>query len=216
MNTLTRRSLVLVTAMVATAGLAACGSSDSSTATPAAATTEAAPMATATASDAMASGLVGPGCAGYAAQVPDGAGSVAGMAQDPVATAASNNPLLTKLVAAVGAANLGDTLNSQPAITVFAPYDPAFAELGDAKFAELAADPATLGKILQYHVVGKRYDAKGLEAAKTVDSLTGQKLTIAGSGDTMTVNGAPVLCGNIPTKNATVFVIGKVLTPPAA
>jgi len=140
-------------------------------------------------------------------------GSLQGMAEDPVATAASNNPLLTKLVAAVQAANLVDTLNSQQAITVFAPADPAFAELGDAKFQELAGNPAALTPILQYHVVGQRYDAKGLEAAKTVKALNGGELKIAGSGDNLTVNGVPVLCGNIPTKNATVFVIGKVLTP---
>lgn len=209
----------------ATLSIAACGSSDtastgsSSTAGAAATTTTAAASSSAMAgaSDGVTqtTDVFGAGCASVP-QDPANKGSLQGMVSDPVATAASNNPLLTKLVAAVGAANLGDTLNSQAAITVFAPYDPAFAELGDAKFAELAADPATLGKILQYHVVGKRYDAKGLEAAKTVDSLTGQKLTIAGTGDTMTVNGAPVLCGNVPTKNATVFVIGKVLTPPAA
>ncbi|MEU0877906.1 fasciclin domain-containing protein [Lentzea sp. NPDC005914] len=156
------------------------------------------------------SDVFGPGCA----SVPqDGKGSLLGMAEDPVATAASNNPLLTKLVAAVKAANLVDTLNSQQAITVFAPADPAFAELGDAKFAELAGNPAALTPILQYHVVPMRYDAKGLQAAKTVKTLAGQEVTIAGSGDNLTVNGAPVLCGNIPTKNATVFVIGKVLTP---
>ncbi|MFD9741368.1 fasciclin domain-containing protein [Umezawaea sp. NPDC059074] len=222
-----KTQLAIVGAIAAaTLSIAACGSSDTassgSSSTAGAATTTSAAAATSSAAAAGASDGVtkttdvfGAGCASVP-QDPANKGSLQGMVSDPVATAASNNPLLTKLVAAVGAANLGDTLNSQAAITVFAPYDPAFAELGDAKFAELAADPATLGKILQYHVVGKRYDAKGLEAAKTVDSLTGQKLTIAGSGDTMTVNGAPVLCGNIPTKNATVFVIGKVLTPPAA
>lgn len=209
----------------ATLSIAACGSSDTassgSSSTAGAATTTTAAATSSAAAAGAADGVTkttdvfGAGCASVP-QDPANKGSLQGMVSDPVATAASNNPLLTKLVAAVGAANLGDTLNSQAAITVFAPYDPAFAELGDAKFAELAADPTTLGKILQYHVVGKRYDAKGLEAAKTVDSLTGQKLTIAGTGDTMTVNGAPVLCGNIPTKNATVFVIGKVLTPPAA
>ncbi|WP_285746141.1 fasciclin domain-containing protein [Lentzea sp. NBRC 105346] len=156
--------------------------------------------------------VFGPGCAGVP-QDPADKGSLQGMAMDPVATAASNNPLLTKLVAAVKATNLVDTLNSQEAITVFAPADPAFAALGDAKFAELAGNPAQLTPILQYHVVGKRYDAKGLEQAGTVKALNGGELKIAGSGDNLTVNGAPVLCGNIPTKNATVFVIGKVLTP---
>ncbi|MGW4207067.1 fasciclin domain-containing protein [Lentzea sp. NPDC004789] len=191
----------------AIAGLTACSGMDrpsTMTNTPATTTTTTATGMTKTGD------VFGPGCAG----VPqDGKGSLQGMAEDPVATAASNNPLLTKLVAAVKAAGLADTLNSQQAITVFAPADPAFAALGDAKFQELAGNPAALTPILQYHVVPMRYDAKGLQAAKTVKTLSGGDLTIAGSGDNLTVNGAPVLCGNIPTKNATVFVIGKVLTP---
>ena len=195
---------------IAIAGLTACSGMDQ------AGTSTNTPTSTPTTTSSSAMGMTrtsdvfGPGCAG----VPqDGKGSLTGMAEDPVATAASNNPLLTKLVAAVKAANLVDTLNSQEAITVFAPADPAFAALGDAKFQELAGNPAALTPILQYHVVPQRYDAKGLEAAKTVKTLSGADVTIAGSGDSLTVNGAPVLCGNIPTKNATVFVIGKVLTP---
>ena len=64
------------------------------------------------------------------------------MVNDPVATAASNNPLLATLVAAVGAVNgLGDTLNSQEALTVFAPFEGAFAEIA----ARGAAGPARRG-----------------------------------------------------------------------
>jgi len=206
-----RKTLAAVFA-IAIAGLTACGGMDqasTSTTTASTPTSTSAPMA-----DGMTSttDVFGPGCSGVPQDTSD-KGSLKGMAEDPVATAASNNPLLTELVAAVQAANLVDTLNSQQAITVFAPADPAFAELGDAKFQELAGNPAALTPILQYHVVGQRYDAKGLEAAKTVKALNGGELKIAGSGDNLTVNGVPVLCGNIPTKNATVFVIGKVLTP---
>ncbi|MBE8518769.1 fasciclin domain-containing protein [Amycolatopsis sp. H6(2020)] len=157
--------------------------------------------------------VFGPACS----QLPQGSepGSLDSMGPQPVASAASTNPLLTKLVAAVKATNLVDTLNSQEAITVFAPADPAFAALGDAKFTELAGKPAELAPILQYHVVGKRYDAKGLATAGSVDTLdtAGGPVKIEGSGDAMTINGAKILCGNIPTKNATVFVIDKVLTP---
>ncbi|WP_409463438.1 fasciclin domain-containing protein [Amycolatopsis sp. GA6-003] len=157
--------------------------------------------------------VFGPACS----QLPQGSapGSLDSMGPQPVASAASTNPLLTKLVAAVKATNLVDTLNSQQAITVFAPADPAFNALGEAKFKELAANPNQLAPILQYHVVGKRYDAKGLEQAGTVTSLNtaGGPLKIEGSGENLTVNGAKILCGNIPTKNATVFVIDKVLTP---
>ena len=112
-----KRALTLVAAAGLALTLAACGSS----ATPAASSTSAAssaassmmpsssmaPSSMAPSSGSMNSGaatgasLVGPGCADYAKQVPTGAGSVDGMAQDPVATAASNNPLLTTLVAAV-------------------------------------------------------------------------------------------------------------------
>jgi uncharacterized surface protein with fasciclin (FAS1) repeats len=198
--------------------LTACGSSDTgssaSSSAPAPSSSMAAP-ATAAAADGMTTNadVFGPACS----QLPQGSepGSLDSMGPQPVASAASTNPLLTKLVAAVKATNLVDTLNSQPAITVFAPADPAFAALGDAKFAELAGKPAELAPILQYHVVGKRYDAKGLESAGSLESLNtaGGPLKIEGSGENMTVNGAKILCGNIPTKNATVFVIDKVLTP---
>ncbi|MGW4826332.1 fasciclin domain-containing protein [Amycolatopsis japonica] len=157
--------------------------------------------------------VFGPACS----QLPQGSapGSLDSMGPQPVASAASTNPLLTKLVAAVKATNLVDTLNSQQAITVFAPADPAFEALGEAKFTELAGKPDQLAPILQYHVVGKRYDAKGLATAGSVETLNtaGGPVKIEGTGENMTVNGAKILCGNIPTKNATVFVIDKVLTP---
>ncbi len=166
--------------------------------------------------------IFGPACS----QVPtEGEGSAQGMVDDPVATAASNNPLLKTLTAAVTAANLGDTLNSAEAITVFAPADTAFQDLETKTPGitnQLTTDPnvasadSKLATILKYHVVGQRYDAAGLVEAGTVDTLQGGKVTIAGTAAAPTVNGAQVLCGNIPTKNATVFVIGQVLTPPAS
>ncbi|MFC0436937.1 fasciclin domain-containing protein [Kutzneria buriramensis] len=201
---------VITTAAVS---LAACGNGTASSG--ASSTTSMAPTTTTTtsASDGVTktSDTFGPACG----QIPSsGKGSLNGMASDPVATAASNNPLLTKLVAAVGAANLGDTLNSQKAITVFAPYDPAFDALGADKFAALAKDPATLAPILQYHVLPQRFDADGLIAAGSEKTLQGGTVKISGDKTSgMTVNGAKVLCGNIPTGNATVFVIDKVLTP---
>ncbi|HEV7830531.1 MAG TPA: fasciclin domain-containing protein [Pseudonocardiaceae bacterium] len=144
------------------------------------------------------------------------------MVNDPVGTAASHNPLLSTLTKAATAANLVDTLNSAPAITVFAPTDPAFAALetqhpGITKQLTTAPDVASpnsqLAKILTYHVIGQRYDATGLISAGTLTSLEGAKLTIGGTAAAPTVNGAPVLCGNIPTKNATVFVIGAGAVP---
>ncbi|KOV86854.1 fasciclin domain-containing protein, partial [Nocardia sp. NRRL S-836] len=97
------------------------------------------------------------GCADYAKQVPSGSGSVSGMAADPVAVAASNNPLLKTLVAAVSGqlnpkVNLVSTLNGAE-FTVFAPVDSAFAKIDPATIEKLKTDDALLTKILTYHVV---------------------------------------------------------------
>jgi uncharacterized surface protein with fasciclin (FAS1) repeats len=215
MRTFPRVAAAAVTTAAAVS-LAACGTGSASSSAGSTSTTSMAAPTT-TASGSVSDGVTktsdtfGPACG----QIPaSGAGSLNGMANDPVATAASHNPLLTKLVAAVGAANLGDTLNSQKAITVFAPYDPAFDALGADKFAALAKDPATLAPILQYHVLPQRLDADGLVAAGSEKTLQGGDVKITGDKTSgMMVNGAKVLCGNIPTGNATVFVIDEVLTP---
>lgn len=204
---------------VAALALAACSSNDtpattnSSSPAPAPASSSAATPAS-TGGVTTNADVFGPACSGL--PTGDAPGGLNAMGSQPVASAASTNPLLTKLVAAVKATNLVDPLNSAAAITVFAPADAAFNALPAGAFDKLAADPATLAPILKYHVVPMRYDAKGLVAAGTVATLDGDAggmLKIGGTADAPTVNGNPVLCGNIPTKNATVFVIGKVLTP---
>ncbi|MFE0027560.1 fasciclin domain-containing protein [Amycolatopsis sp. NPDC059021] len=141
------------------------------------------------------------------------AGSVTAMGQQTVAAAAAANPLLTKLSAAIRNANLTDSLNNAPAVTVFAPSDDAVKAYGETKFSQLKGTELT--SLLNFHVIGKRLDAKGLEAAKTSPTLAtdGGQLTFSGTGNQLTVNGAKILCGNIATKNATVFVIDKVLAP---
>jgi uncharacterized surface protein with fasciclin (FAS1) repeats len=206
------------TAMVVCAlgATAACGSDDTD-ATAAEPTTESS-ATTESSEPAMdpAANLVGPGCAGYAEAVPDGAGSVAGMAQDPVAVAASNNPLLKTLVAAVSGkvnpkVNLVDTLNGGE-FTVFAPVDEAFAAkpVQDA-LPTLKKDDALLTSILTYHVVpGQIAPADITGKQKTVQGGT---VKVTGSGDNLKVNGANVICGGVQTANATVYLVDQVLMP---
>ncbi|MFW0774382.1 fasciclin domain-containing protein [Paenarthrobacter nitroguajacolicus] len=205
-------------------GLTACGGTSTSS-TPAASsaapeTSMAAPSPSASAmsSAAMdpAANLVGPGCAGYAAQVPDGAGSVMGMAQDPVAVAASNNPLLKTLTAAVSGklnpkVDLVSTLNGSE-FTVFAPVDDAFAKIDPATIETLKTDDALLSKILTYHVVpGQLTPDQIVGTHKTVQ---GGEVTVGGTKDALTVNGASnVICGGVQTANATVYLIDSVLMP---
>ncbi|WP_329035733.1 fasciclin domain-containing protein [Streptomyces sp. NBC_00178] len=152
----------------------------------------------------------GPGCA----TVPkEGAGSFAGMAQDPVATAASNNPALSTLVAAVKQAGLVDTLNSAENITVFAPTNDAFAKIPKADLDKLLADKAQLTKVLTAHVVGQKLTPAQLEKG-SFDTLAKTKLTTSGSGTSYTVNdSSKVVCGNVPTANATVYIVDTVLMP---
>jgi uncharacterized surface protein with fasciclin (FAS1) repeats len=171
--------------------------------------------------DAMAdpaANLVGPGCADYAQAVPDGAGSVAGMAQDPVAVAASNNPLLTTLVAAVSGqlnpkVNLVDTLNGDE-FTVFAPVDDAFAKLPKKTVTALSKpkNADMLTSILTYHVVPGQLTPDEI-AGTTQTTVEGDDVEVTGSGDSLKVNDASVICGGVQTANATVYLIDSVLTP---
>ncbi|MFD4459480.1 fasciclin domain-containing protein [Nocardia sp. NPDC058480] len=211
-----RSALMAAVLLGSVLGASACSDDDSSTTAP----TSSAPMTSAptTSGAAAASGLVGPGCAEYAAQVPSGPGSVSGMAQDPVATAASNNPMLTTLVAAVSGklnpqVNLVDTLNGGQ-FTVFAPVDSAFAKIDPATIESLKTDSATLTKILTYHVVPGQIAPQSI--AGTHKTVEGADVTVSGAGNSIKVGDANVICGGVGTANATVYMIDSVLMPPAA
>ncbi|WP_405861671.1 fasciclin domain-containing protein [Streptomyces sp. NBC_00090] len=155
-------------------------------------------------------GPFGPGCAAVPAE---GEGSLDGMADDPVATAAANNPELSTLVTAVKKAGLVDTLNNAQGITVFAPTNDAFAKIPKADLDKALADKATLTKILTYHVVGERVDKAAL-ADGSFETLQGGTVTTDGSGDSFEVNDtAKIVCGDVPTSNATVHIIDTVLMP---
>jgi uncharacterized surface protein with fasciclin (FAS1) repeats len=189
-------------------GAAACSSSSSSS-------SASAPMSSsAPASSSSAAATTtdfGSGCASVPSS---GAGSFTGMATAPVATAASANPLLSTLVTAVTKAGLVDTLNSASAITVFAPDNAAFAKIPSATLASVLANKAELTKILTYHVASGRYTPAQLASGDPIKTLEGTTLTPAKSmSGAYTVNGASVVCGNVQTANATVYIIGSVLMP---
>lgn len=173
-------------------------------------------LAVLTAPTAAAADLVGPGCADYAAANPSGPASVQGMSQVPVAVAASNNPLLKTLTAAVSGklnprVNLVDTLNNGQ-YTVFAPTDAAFNKLPTPTIDQLKTDSNLLNRILTYHVVqGQVSPAQVIGSHKT---LEGANVTVTGQGNNLNVNNAGVVCGGVPTANATVYLIDTVLMPP--
>jgi uncharacterized surface protein with fasciclin (FAS1) repeats len=154
--------------------------------------------------------------AGCSAVPTSGAGSFTGMATAPVATAASANPVLSTLVAAVKKAGLVDTLNSAQNITVFAPDNAAFAKIPAATLDKVLDNKAELTKILTYHVASGRYTPAQLASGTAIKTLEGSTVTPAMANGTYTVNGANVICGNVQTANATVYIIDTVLMPPSS
>lgn len=207
-------------------GLAACGSTSTpSTSSGAAASSSSAAPTTssssssssttssATGSSTMSGAMGTPFGSGCAAVPTSGAGSFNGMATAPVATAASSNPVLSTLVTAVKAAGLVDTLNSAPAITVFAPSNDAFAKIPSDTLNKVLADKATLTKILTGHVIAGKLSPDKL--AGDHQTLAGNTVTVTGSGENFTVgkDNAKVICGNVTTANATVYIIDTVLMP---
>ena len=196
---------------VATAALAltaaACGSS----------TPSAAPAASATSSHhAMAShhpmaesAQFGSDCGMVPAT---GMGSFHGMSMDPVVTAASHNPLLTTLARDLKTAGLTTSLDTMHTITVFAPANSAFRKLSASQMSMMHST-AELAKVLKYEVVTGRVTPTELAHGMTLDTLEGSPLKTSKMGSVYEVNNADVICGNIKTANATVYVISKVLTP---
>jgi len=199
--------------------IAACGSSDSGSDSSKSDSTAKTTMADkgSDSSTTMASGSdaapTGDGCA---AVPKTGDGSFDGMAQDPVATAASNNPALSTLVSAVTAADLGDTLNTGGPFTIFAPVNDAFAKIPAADLDAVLKDKEKLTAILTYHVVPERIEPADLGGTYT--TVNGAKLTVSGDAPSFDVGDgqATVICSGVQTANATVYLIDSVLMPPAS
>jgi uncharacterized surface protein with fasciclin (FAS1) repeats len=189
-------------------GAAACSSTSSPAASPAT------PKASAGSSSAPAtsSAPFGPACSSVPAS---GSGSFTGMSTAPVATAASNNPVLSTLVTAVKKAGLVDTLNSASGITVFAPDNAAFAKIPTSTLDSVLGNKAELSKILTYHVASGTITPAQLASGKPIKTLEGSTVKPAKMGSTYEVNSADVVCGNVHTANATVYIIGTVLMPPS-
>lgn len=211
----TTRTAAALAAVTLPFALTACGSdmdSGSSSSSSSASSSDSMGSETsASGGTAEAAAPFGDGCAA----VPEsGKGSFDGMATDPVATAASNNPALKTLVTAVTEADLGTTLNSAKDITVFAPTNDAFAAMDKATMDKAMGDPkGLLTTVLTHHVVEGRLAPEDL--AGTHETLAGDTITVEGSGEDFTVGEAAVVCGDVQTANATVYIIDGVLMPTA-
>ena len=218
-----RRTMSLVVGVLAVTSLALAACSDDETSSDESATTEESTtteettttMADDMESESMALEPSGPACSSVPA---DGSGSFSGMAQDPAATAASNNPALSTLVTAVGEADLVDTLNGDGPFTIFAPANAAFEAIPADTLNAVLADQAQLTDILTYHVVaGEMMSSEDLIEAGSAETVQGAELTFSDDGGSLSINDgeATGVCIDVPTANATVHIIDAVLMPSA-
>ncbi|SOD94496.1 fasciclin domain-containing protein [Blastococcus haudaquaticus] len=220
-NNMLTRGVLLTAVSTLAITLSACGSDDAAEDTGAAAESSTSMESSETSESAMPMSDE-PFGAGCSAVPTEGEGSFTGMTDDPVATAASNNPALSTLVQAVTAANLGDTLNTTDDITVLAPANPAFEAVPADALNGLLADTAQLTTVLTHHVIPGRLTPE--ELAGTHTTLNNDEVTIEGEGEnftiamegTVTQMEASVICGNVQTANATVYIIDQVLAPAAS
>jgi uncharacterized surface protein with fasciclin (FAS1) repeats len=144
---------------------------------------------------------------------PANPGSFESMAKRPVAAAVAGNPAMSSLVDAMKRAGLADALNAAQGITVFAPANVAFAKLTKADLRKLLADRKGLAGVLNYHVVTGKVTPEHL--AGQHKTRQGATIVVARKGARYTVNGrSTVVCGNVQTANATVYLIDTLLTPP--
>ena len=94
---------------------------------------------------------------------------------------------------------------------MFAPTDDAFGKIPKKDLDAVLADKPTLQKILTHHVVEGQLGPD--EIVGTHDTLAGDTITIKGDLPELKANEATIICGNIPTANATFYVIDTVMMP---
>ena len=215
---LTRGVLVAAVAGL-TLALGACSSDEPADSSASSSATSSATETTESTATVPSDAPFGAGCAAVPAEGP---GSLAAMAAEPVVTALSTNPAVSTVVQAVTAANLVDSINTLQNITVLVPANTAFEAIPPDQLQALLADSAQLTAVLTHHVIQGRLAPDQLAGTHT--TLNNDEVVIEGAGDSFTVAGegtvsqidAAVICGNVQTANATVYIIDQVLAPPAA
>jgi transforming growth factor-beta-induced protein len=123
----------------------------------------------------------------------------------------------TTLVAAVQAAGLVDTLNSDGPFTVFAPTDDAFAALPEGTVESLLEDPeGALTQILLYHVVAAAVPAADVVELDSAVTVQGEEISIEVVDGSVILNGeVEVIITDIEASNGIIHVIDAVLLPPS-
>lgn len=142
--------------------------------------------------------------------------AAAPVAANTVIDVLKSNGQFTTLLAALDAAQLTDTLKTQPAISIFAPTDAAFAALSEADRTRLM-DPANVNELRQlllYHVVVADVNSSQIEGTKGgVETAARTEVQLDGTGSAIKVDEATVTIADIDASNGAIFAIDRVLNP---
>ena len=132
---------------------------------------------------------------------------------DSIPAFVSQDDRFSTLLAAVGAAELVDTLSGNGPFTLFAPTDEAFAALPEGTLENLLKpeNKQKLVDILLYHVVAGEFAAGDVLSSGSIPSIYGQNLNV--DADNVKIAGAKIIETNNKTKNGIVHVIDTVLIP---
>jgi uncharacterized surface protein with fasciclin (FAS1) repeats len=127
---------------------------------------------------------------------------------------------MTKLVEAVKAAGLVDTLKGAGPFTVFAPTDEAFNKIPKADWDMLLKDTAKLKDVLTFHVAEGKMMAADLKEHEYLQALNGGELRIDAKNwhlhRNMKINGANIIKPDLVVDNGVCHAIDKVLMPKMA
>ncbi|MDH3729882.1 MAG: fasciclin domain-containing protein [Acidimicrobiia bacterium] len=122
----------------------------------------------------------------------------------------------TTLAAALGAADLVDTLKGPGPFTVFAPTDDAFAALEASSpgiIDALLADIPALTDILLYHVASGEVPATTAFTLDSAVTVQGQKVYVTVDAGKLFINDAEVIINDVFASNGVIHVIDMVLQP---
>ena len=139
---------------------------------------------------------------------------------------AINSEVHTTLVAAVKAAGLVETLQSEGPFTVFAPVNDAFENLPEGTVATLLKEEnkQLLTTVLTYHVVAGNYDFTALKkmikkGQKTLKTVSGGQLSLMMNGPNNIVvtdekgNNANIIVYDVTQSNGVIHTLDQVLMP---
>ncbi|MBW4437028.1 MAG: fasciclin domain-containing protein [Pleurocapsa minor GSE-CHR-MK-17-07R] len=146
--------------------------------------------------------------------------AVAGVADEGVdiPTLLTNDGRFGTLLAAVGAAGLGEALAGEGPFTVLAPTDEAFAAALEAlgvEAADLLGNTELLTTILTYHVIPGSFQLRDITSGPEVATLQGEAVQFALTAGILTANQATIIDVDNIASNGVVHAIDAVLLPPS-